>query len=80
MIINEDIEKLKGMNIEDGMLFNYRHENGALTTTYLLGITNKCENSAKEFEIALKRFHYQYPLEGEYKISWKIERIDDDNQ
>jgi len=80
MIINEDEWTLSGMSDEVGLEQNYRDGYGNLNKYYLKGINDITENYAKEFEIALKAFYYNFPKEGQYKISWRIERLDNDNK
>jgi hypothetical protein len=79
MIINKEEWTFSGMNDEEGLNQKYRDDNGNLTKQYRRQITNAIAYYASEFEISLKAFYYNFPKEGNYKISWKIERLDDDN-
>lgn len=77
MIAKQLEEHFTGMNLEEGILTGYRNEDGSLTMQYLSDITNINAQRARDFEIALNAFCYNFPLTGKYKASWNIEKIQD---
>ncbi len=77
MFLNEASYELEGMSLIDGIGAGYRKEDGSITLFYLRNITPRIESDARDFEVALKQFYYNYPLDGKYRIQWSIEKLEE---